>query len=78
MNNLLNGKADFGTSSKVGVMTSILQNFLEYKASAEMARKLDMSFSDLQNLLNYLGKQGAVGYVVSMISHNYRRPQFGW
>jgi hypothetical protein len=70
LRNLLKGRADLGTSMKVGVMTSSLQQFLDGKANISMASKLGLMTSDLQFLLDSVGKKGAIGIVLGLIIKN--------
>lgn len=67
LENLLNGKADIGTASALGVVTASLKEFLEGKANISMASKLGLLESELQQLLNRIDKKGAIGFVLGVL-----------
>lgn len=70
LENLLKGKADIGTASALGVVTSALDDFLRGNANISMASKLGLLQSELETLLKLIGKQGTIGFVLGVLIKN--------
>jgi hypothetical protein len=68
LDNLLKGKADIGTASKFGVITTVFQEFLDGTANTSMAIKLGLFTKDLQAMLdNSGGRPAAVGLALGFL-----------